>query len=270
MQLLEQLGLSTSFQAYSLTHGIVTVLTIGAAVAAVRVRRRLAGDPQAARRFDRMLAAACAFLFVIVLVRGLLPGRFSWPRSLPLHVCDMVMIGAIVAFTTGNRTARTVLHYFGLLLTSQAYLTPDLTYGPATVKFYTSWSFHGIIVVAAVVDVFARGYRPGWADYRVGLRVAALYVAVIFPLDAIFKWNYGYIGPADPSTAARLSTLGWFGPWPQRVPLFYVAFALLTAAMTAAWMLAGQIRAAAKNPLPEGVAAPDDGGDLTDSVRRVA
>lgn len=244
MGVLQSLGLSASFQAYSVTHGIVALFTIGVAAALVGVRRRLRDDPEAAGRFDRLLAGVAAVIFLLVIARAAWPGRFSWPRSLPLHVCDLVMISAIVAFAHGARWARTVLHFFGLLLTSQAYLTPDLTYGPATVPFYSSWSFHGAIVAAAAVDVLARGYRPAWGDWKIAVRVAVLYIAVIFPLDALFKWNYGYIGPADPSTAARLSTLGWFGPWPQRVPLFFVAFALLTAGMTFTWAVLPRLRLA--------------------------
>jgi uncharacterized membrane protein YwaF len=40
------------------------------------------------------------------------------------------------------------------------------------------------------------------------------YVAVVFPIDAVFGFNYGYLGPRNPSQPTLIDVLG---PWPGRV-----------------------------------------------------
>ncbi|SRR5690606_2582745 len=256
MQVLHDLGLPATFAPYTLTHGVVVAAT-GVTVAGLVVWRRRLGDesnPTRQHRFDRVLAVGLAAIFLICLVRELMPDRISWEQSIPLHVCDWAMLSAILAFGFNWRPARTFLHYAGLTLSTQAYITPVLTAGPAYTQFYLSWLFHGAIMVAALVDLLSRHYRPGWDDFRTVMRWGTAYLLLVFPLDAIFGWNYGYVGPTDAATASRARTLGLFGPWPIRVPIMYgaacAAFALMTFAWNARALLASRTP---PHPAPDAV-----------------
>jgi hypothetical integral membrane protein (TIGR02206 family) len=167
--------------------------------------------------------------------------QFSVGRSLPLHVCDLTLLLMPAVLVFDWRPARVILYYFGLGLSTQGFITPDLNEGPAHWPFWSFWLLHVIVVGTSLYDLAARGFRPTWRDLRFAMIVAIGYAAILMPIDAIFGWNYGYVGPARPEQPTLIDVLG---PWPWRVLVMAgMAFVVFTL-MTVPWEIARRRRKA--------------------------
>jgi hypothetical integral membrane protein (TIGR02206 family) len=136
-------------------------------------------------------------------------------NGLPLQLCDFNGLIAPLALVTGWRWARATLYFWTAALSVQAFIQPALTEGPASPVFWTFWAAHTIIAICAVYDVVVRGFRPGWRDLGCAVIAAAVYVALIMPIDLWLGADYGFVGnpPPDVSIPPFVAAMG---PWPQR------------------------------------------------------
>ncbi len=139
-------------------------------------------------------------------------------EGLPLQLCDVAGIVAPVALLTLDRRLRAALYFWGVTLTTQAFIQPTLTQGPDNLLFWCFWIAHTLVLGCAIYDLVVLGFRPGWPDLRRALAVSAAYLAVVIPVNLALGSNYGYIGnpplgrPVPPFVAM-------LGPWPQRAVL---------------------------------------------------
>ena len=172
------------------------------------------------KRFDRRFATVLYLVCLIIFLRDLRPDRIGWSYSLPLHICDVTGLMAAIAIQTRNPIARRILHFWGLALSSQAFLFPVLNAGPIHSDFWLYWIEHGAIVVAALYDLTVNNYRPDWRDWRLAVLYLAAYAAIILPIDAMFNLNYGYLGR---TLVAQRSAIAALGPWPNRIPTIWLA-----------------------------------------------
>jgi hypothetical integral membrane protein (TIGR02206 family) len=200
------------FAALTPLHGL-TVACLALAVALLAVAgRRLAGT-SSQRAYERTLAAGVAALWLGYQVYDGLVSGWSFRYSLPLDLCDLAACVAGVTFWAPGRTRHALAWFWGMALSTQAVLTPDLAAGPATLAFWAFWLYHAFVVGAAVYVVAVRGFRPEWRDLQVAVGAGVAYAVAAFSLDAAFDLNYGYFGRRNPGTATLLDYLG---PWPLR------------------------------------------------------
>ena len=92
-----------------------------------------------------------------------------------------------------------------------------------------------MIVGVALYEVLARGYRPTLGDYGFACGAAAIYVALILPLDLAFGWNYGFVGKGKPEVRTLVDALG---PWPERLAIIVALVAAAMALALLPWKLA--------------------------------
>jgi hypothetical integral membrane protein (TIGR02206 family) len=215
----------TEFQMFSPTHGVVFVVAMLAMAGAATIGRRW--RKQGRERAEWRLRLWWSLSIVAFQIYGVAwyswPSRFEWDKSLPLHVCDLVVWAAPLALLTQWRTARTVLYFWGVGLSTQAFFTPVLQAGPSSPEFWIFWVGHTQIVGSAVYDAIALRYRPTLRDVAVVIGVSMAYAALLIPLNITCDWNYGYVGAAEPETPTLIDRLG---PWPLRLlPLIMLVFA---------------------------------------------
>lgn len=225
------------FSAGSITHAAVLGALVGGCALLAQVGRQAralggsAGDDT-----DRRVGVGVLLVWLAVFLRDLRPDRLSWIHSLPLHVCDVAGLAGGLAILTGNRTARSILHFWGLALSSQAFAWPVLRAGPIHSDFWLYWMQHGAIVAVAVYDLAARGYRPQWRDWRRATVALGVYALLVLPVNALLGGNYGYLGQTE---HAQRSVVSAFGDWPDRVPALYLCACAVMAAMVLPWHLVG-------------------------------
>ena len=219
-------------------HAAVLAAILGLTALAIAVARRSPPSPgptatERAIGFAYLAAWATTYLFL------LFPPLHDPPKTYPLQLCHWNAVAAALLLATRWRALRPIVYFWGFALSTQAMITPSLTEGPAIYPFWFFWSTHGIIVGTALYEVFARGYRPTPRDYGIACGAAALYVAVVLPLDLAFDWNYGFVGRGKPDVRTIVDALG---PWPERLALIVLLVAGAMALLLLPWVLRRKTR----------------------------
>ena len=229
------------FQAGSSTHAAAVAGCALLMLLFVVAGRRLSAERE--ERLRRRWVAGVLVVQVVVLTFSFLPGRFDPLHSFPLHLCDLAIFAAALALWTGRRTWRALTYFWAFGLSTQAFLTPTLEQGPARLAFWLFWLVHLQVVGSAVYDVVVGGFRPHGRDFASACFATLAYGAVILPIDVLFGWNYGFIGPADSAGTGTL--LEHLPGWPWRPLVMYALGVAVMAVLWLVWPLAGRRAAAA-------------------------
>jgi len=143
-----------------------------------------------------------------------LPPVWNIRMSLPIQLCDFACLAAPLALITRWRIIRSMLFYWGIGLSSQAFITPTVQVGFESERFWSFWVVHFVIVGTALYEVIVRDFRPTWADFRRMLIPSAAYVALVLVVNWRLDSNYGYLGDTLPENKTIIDALG---PWPWRI-----------------------------------------------------
>ena len=200
-----------------------------------------AGSVAAARRrpggwtasFARVLAAVILAGWAGEYVADAATGSFSVEYTLPLQLTDAVSVAAILALWTRRRWLVELAYMWALTASLQAVLTPDLGRSFPSVFYFTYFTYHVGVIVAAVYLVYGcRLYpRPGAAGRAFAATLA--FAVLAGAADAITGGNYMYLR-TKPAHASLLSAMS---PWPWYIleaAALGLAMLLAVAALTAA------------------------------------
>lgn len=218
------------FEAYDSSHvGALLVLVAGAVLLVLLGRRRRADDPD--DRLGRVFAVAMLAVTVPLQILYFTPAYWDLDKTLPVQLCDLASLVAVYALWSHRWWAVGLTYFWGLTLTIQAILTPDLATGFPEPIFLLFWAMHIGIVWAAVYLVWGRGERPTWAMFRRAALVTAVWAVGVFCLNLILGSNYGFLN-AKPAAA---SILDYLGPWPVYVVAEIAIIAAVWALITWPW-----------------------------------
>lgn len=212
-----------TFSKFSAMHGLVVLVIALATTGLIAHARRL--DPGELRRMRRTIGIAALILQVAHNTYWLV-FRGGSGNEFPLHVCDVAGLISVAAFLCRPRIYQTLLYFWGIGLSSMAFVIPVLEAGPARVEFWSFWLSHWMIVGGAVFMTLTLGYRPGLRDLLIATAALVVYGIAMIPVNAALGSNYAYVAPESPPAA-------FLGVWPvPRLPLLGLSAVLL---MTAAW-----------------------------------
>ena len=242
---------SGRFEAFGPSHQGALWLLLAGVVVVLLFGRRHRGTALA-EQVGRGLAVAVLVVTVPLQLLYSTPGYFDLDKTLPLQLCDLASGVAVYALWTRRPWAAALTYFWGLTLTSQAIVTPDLAADFPDPVFVLFWAMHLLVVWAAVFLVWGLGLGPSWRSYRIALVVTAVWAATMFAFNVVVDTNYGYLN-GKPSAASALDLLG---PWPWYL-LAEVAI------VSAVWALITLPWASAPGPSPARaeriVAPPHDG-----------
>lgn len=218
---------ASEFSAYGPSHwGVFAVFVIGAALLVWAGRRQ---SEQQARRLGRILGAVTALIYAAILVYMLTPPTLD---SVPLQLTDLATVAAAYALWSLKHWAYTLTYYWGLVLSTQALVSPALQSPDFPhYQFLAFWAIHLIVVWAAIYLTWGRGMRPNWRSYRFTVVVTLAWAAVTFTFNSFAGTNYGFVN-RKPSTASLLDVMG---PWPWYVFIGATLIAIVWALMTWPW-----------------------------------
>lgn len=221
------------FVAYGPSHlAVLTVFAVGAALLVWLGRRQ---TEEQARRMSRIFALLILAAFGTALVYKLI--RPHLDTSIPLQLCDIAELMAAYALWSGRHHAFALTYFWGLLLSSQALLTPDIGTPEEGAPdfpshlFVTFFVLHVFVVWSAIYLTWGRGMRPGWRDWRFAVALTLGWVVFTLAFNKIAGTNYGYLN-AKPPTASVLDLLG---PWPMYLLIEIAVVILVWALMTWPW-----------------------------------
>ena len=221
---------SGRFEAFGPSHqGALLLLLAG--VVAILVFGRRHGGSELAERVGRWLAVAVLAVTVPLQVLYFTPAYWDLDKTLPLQLCDLASFLAVYALWTRRPWAAALTYFWGLTLTSQAIVTPDLASDFPDPIFVLFWAMHLLVVWAAVYLVWALRLGPSWRSYRIALAVTAVWAVTVFAFNVVVGTNYGYLN-GKPSAASALDLLG---PWPWYLLAEVVIVAAFWALITLPW-----------------------------------
>lgn len=228
---------SEKFQAFTGQHWLLIGIFLLGLVLVVAWGRSHRGTPRERpirRTYSVVLGVAVVTMLVYYTVE---PGGFDLGTSLPLELCDVAELTAVVALWSKSPRATAFTYYVALTLSIQAILTPSLGQSFPSPRFFGFWTLHFLVVWAAAYLTWGLGFRPTWSLYRSTLLATLVWAVVAFPLNEVLDTNYGYLN-RKPSSASLLDLLG---PWPW----YLVAAAAIIAAgwalvLTVPWTLRGR------------------------------
>lgn len=238
---------TAEFSPFTPLHG-VTVLVCAALMITLswwggRLRRR---SEQRERRFRIGWALFVGVTQVAAAIYWIMPPRFELGLSLPLHLCDLAGLLTPIALVWSVRLPRALVYFWGLGLSSWAFIAPVVAHGPARSEFWVFWLTHTQIVGSSIYLLWVLRYRPTWGDtWRSILALVGYAFAITLAVNAPLGANYGYIGPSQPDRTAPLDVLG---PWPWRMAPILAGEAMLMTALWLPWRLTrGSSRGRASN-----------------------
>lgn len=218
------------FSAYGPSHLVVLGIFVIGAVLLVWLGRRQ--TEAQARLFGRILAVAMLAAFIAALVYKLI--RPTLGTSVPLQLCDLAELVAAYALWSQRHWAFSLTYFWGLVLSSQALITPDIGTPEEGAPdfphhlFVTFFVLHVLVVWSAIYLTWGRGMRPTWRSYGFAVGAALVWVAFTFTFNVIAGTNYGYLN-GKPPTASVLDVLG---PWPVylvgEISIVIIVWALMT------------------------------------------
>lgn len=216
------------FQVFGTQHLVILgVFALGCLVVVLLGRRLSERADASFRRISGVVILVACGPFEAV---DWLHAASHWRTLLPVQICDVAWLIAAVALLTRRPRWSALLYYWGLTLSLQGVLTPDLDHTFPDLQFFGFWVRHLAPVWAAAYLVGA-GAGPSWRGYRFVLAVTALWAATMMTLNAVLGSNYGYLN-AKPASHSLLDLLG---PWPWYVGVEAVLVIVVWALLTWPW-----------------------------------
>ena len=218
------------FSPYGPSHLVVMALLVAGGLVLV-VWGRGHRDPTTVARDCRILAVAIVVFMVPLQAVAVVRSGYDLQRSLPFQLCDVAALLAPYALWSRRHWAVSLTYYWGLTLTTQAVITPDLSRDFPDPVFILFWAMHLLVVWAAVYLVWALQLTPTWRTYRTAVAITAVWALTVYTFNLAADTNYGYLN-AKPHAASALDLLG---PWPWYVLNEILVIAALWALLTWPW-----------------------------------
>ncbi len=225
---------ATGFETFGTSHLVMLAVFVLGIWPVVALGRRHRGRPGAVR-VSRTYAALIPCFTIPLQVIDFLPGNYSLQTTLPLQLCDLAWVAAVVALWTHRPTPVALTYYWGLALTTQALITPALNRDFPDPKFLAYWGMHLLVVWAAVFLTWGLGLHPTWREFRRTVAVTAVWAVTVFCVNVSLGTNYGFLN-RKPET----SILDLLGPWPLYVVVEIALVAGVWALMTWPWQRTGE------------------------------
>lgn len=191
----------------SATHLVAAAVCGLAMLSASLIGMRL--PPAAERRFRACWVGFVVLWQLAAIAWYLLPRNFDIALALPIHICDLIVWMVPLALLTHWRLPREMLFFWGLGLSTIAFVYPQLNAGPMQWNFWLFWVGHTQIVGSAIYLVAATPYRPSIRGWLIASLALIVYAAAVVPINIVFDLDYGYLGPESPTEI--------LGPWPWRL-----------------------------------------------------
>ncbi|MCW2840095.1 MAG: hypothetical protein JWR55_1578 [Aeromicrobium sp.] len=218
------------FEAYGPSHLLVLAIFAIGVVLVVLAGRRLAGRP-AEQTARRAFAVVLLCVTIPLQILQLTPDEWNLQTSLPFQLCDLAWMFAAHALWTRSRLSATVTYLWGITLTTQGMLTPDLASDFPEARFLMFWGMHVLIVWASFFLVLGLRILPTWFTYRGTVAITLAWAACAYVFNVVAGTNYGYVNRL-PKNA---SLLDYLGPWPLFVVLEIAIIAAVWALLTWPW-----------------------------------
>ena len=199
----------------------------------VRMNYRLATKEVPQHRME--LAVACTPLFLLgAHMVSMAAFRAFSPGCLPLHVCNLCEVLALVYAITHDGSVGSTLYGMGIVGSLAALLFPGWTNAPAwSLPSVCGFLEHTLVLAFIAMEVLGGSICPKRRDIWKPLAATGLYLAAIYPLNHALGTNFAFVNWAPYGTPL----LGWeetFGN-PGYIAVYALVFVALEAVLFLPW-----------------------------------
>ncbi|WP_336784590.1 YwaF family protein [Paenibacillus sp. MMO-177] len=137
-------------------------------------------------------------------------GLWSIKYTLPLELCSISQILAIIMLFTRSKLLYQIVFFAGIGGAMQAMLTPDLDYPYPYFRFFHFFIVHIAIILAPLYMTWIGNFRPTWKSVWITMIFLNILLVVVGGTDYLLGANYMFLRE-KPEGASLLDLLG---PYP--------------------------------------------------------
>ncbi|WP_336825078.1 TIGR02206 family membrane protein [Sporosarcina sp. USHLN248] len=200
----------SGFILFSATHIGAILFFIAVVIALFIGRNQLRQYGEKLKYAERTAACILLLLELLYHLWMAVTGRWSLADSLPLELCSISLLVAIVLLWSGNRHVIDFVLFAGIGGAVQALLTPVLDIDFPHFRFFHFFLTHIGIILTGLYFVWVKGYVPTLKGvFKAFLLLNAL-VPLIFIINLVVDGNYMFLREKPYSG----SLLDYLGPYP--------------------------------------------------------
>ncbi len=213
--------MTSSFVMFSVAH-ITVIAVLCLAIVVLFIVRKKGPVPQMNERLFALSLLLMEFLYHIWMMTT---GRWTLASSLPLELCSISLLVAIVLLWTGNRHLIDFVFFAGICGAIQAIATPVLDLGFPHFRYFHFFYTHIGIILTALYFTWMKGYRPSFKGVMKTVVALNLLLPLLFLVNSLFQGNYMFLREKPYNG----SLLDFLGPYPWYIlSLEGVAFIMFT------------------------------------------
>ncbi|MET3657017.1 YwaF family protein [Sporosarcina psychrophila] len=161
-------------------------------------------------KYERLFALTLLVMEVFYHVWMIVTGRWGFSDSLPLELCSISLLVAIVLLWTGNRHLYDFIFFAGIGGALQAMATPVLDVGFPHFRYFHFFYTHIGIIITALYFTWMKEYRPTFIGIIKTMIILNLLLPLIFAVNVFFQGNYMFLREKP----VNGSLLDYLGPYP--------------------------------------------------------
>lgn len=209
------------FVLFSPAHWSAIAAIVLAAVLLFAMKDRISPE----RKWERFAAVTLLFMDLGYHVWLIGSNRWRLMDSLPLELCSLSLLVAIILLWTGYQRLYPFVFFAGIGGALQAVLTPVLDLSYPHFRYFHFFYTHGGIILTALYFTWVKGYRPTFKGVLLTMLILNLLLPFIFFINRIVDGNYMFLR-MKPVNGSLLDYLGPY-PW-YLLSLEAVAFLIFT------------------------------------------
>lgn len=202
---------SNSFEMFSVIH-LATILVLLCLILLLFLGRRFIRAHTDRLKFWERLAAISLFAMEISYHLWMsMTGRWGAEDSLPLELCSISLLAAIILLWTGDRRLVDFVVFAGIGGALQAVITPVLDMNFPHFRFFHFFYTHAGIILTGLYFVWVKNYRPTFRGVLKTMIAVNALLPIIMAANWLFDGNYMFLR-MKPQNGSLLDFLGPY-PW---------------------------------------------------------
>lgn len=204
-------GRNPLFTMFSTAHIIAIAVLCLFILLLFTLKRKRSIQAENALLIERLFALTLLVMEILYHVWLFKAGRWDLSDSLPLELCSISLVMAIVLLWTGNRHVYDFVFFAGVGGALQAVATPDLDLGFPHFRYFHFFYTHIGIILTAIYFTWVKGYRPDFRGIIKTMIILNLLLPLIYVINVLFQGNYMFLRE-KPINGSLLDFLGPY-PW---------------------------------------------------------
>lgn len=213
------------FEMFSVIHLVTILILVGLILLLFWKQKFIRTHTEQLKYWERFAAISLFAMEVAYHLWMGMTGRWGAEDSLPLELCSISLLVAIVLLWTGNRRLVDFVVFAGIGGAIQAVATPVLDMNFPHFRFFHFFYTHAGIILTGLYFVWVKGYRPTFKGVIKTMIVLNALLPIVMAANWIFDGNYMFLRMKP----ANGSLLDFLGPYPWYIlSLEAVAFIMFS------------------------------------------